>query len=175
MLSDGSTMFPGVADRMSKEISALALSSMKIKVVAPPERKANRDVKRRGKHEKVLDSGSYGDGDGGTVNIERALSNIGNDFKLLRRCQATTRDACTCEGPAGLRWLWWLASLLAAGCGLRAACGGAGLMEGDVVISFTISFEELKGVICEKIDSEMSRRISCTLYRYLIPVFGGFV
>ncbi|MCI20690.1 actin, partial [Trifolium medium] len=33
------TMFPGIADRMSKEISALAPSSMKIKVVAPPERK----------------------------------------------------------------------------------------------------------------------------------------
>ncbi|RYR18143.1 hypothetical protein Ahy_B03g062769 isoform B [Arachis hypogaea] len=44
-----------------------------------------------------------------------------------------------------------------------------------VVIPFTISFEELKGVICEKIDSEISRKISCILYRYLIPVFGGFV
>jgi actin len=32
-------MFPGIADRMSKEITALAPSSMKIKVVAPPERK----------------------------------------------------------------------------------------------------------------------------------------
>ncbi|KAJ6761511.1 actin [Salix koriyanagi] len=30
---------PGIADRMSKEITALAPSSMKIKVVAPPERK----------------------------------------------------------------------------------------------------------------------------------------
>ncbi|CAH8385868.1 unnamed protein product [Eruca vesicaria subsp. sativa] len=29
----------GIADRMSKEITALAPSSMKIKVVAPPERK----------------------------------------------------------------------------------------------------------------------------------------
>ncbi|RYR49673.1 hypothetical protein Ahy_A07g036203 [Arachis hypogaea] len=28
---------------------------------------------------------------------------------------------------------------------------------------------------CEKIDFEMSRKISCILYRYLIPVFGGFV
>ncbi|CDY65255.1 BnaA04g29020D [Brassica napus] len=35
----GTTMFPGIADRMSKEITALAPSSMKIKVVAPPERK----------------------------------------------------------------------------------------------------------------------------------------
>ncbi|WOL00562.1 actin [Canna indica] len=32
-------MFTGIADRMSKEITALASSSMKIKVVAPPERK----------------------------------------------------------------------------------------------------------------------------------------
>ncbi|KAH1035062.1 hypothetical protein GYH30_055159 [Glycine max] len=39
VLSDGSTMFPGIADRMSKEITALAPSSMKIKVVAPPKRK----------------------------------------------------------------------------------------------------------------------------------------
>jgi actin len=39
VLSGGSTMFPGIADRMSKEITSLAPSSMKIKVVAPPERK----------------------------------------------------------------------------------------------------------------------------------------
>ncbi|KAJ6798193.1 actin-like [Iris pallida] len=39
VLSGGSTMFPGIADRMSKEITALAPSSMEIKVVAPPERK----------------------------------------------------------------------------------------------------------------------------------------
>jgi actin len=39
VLSGGSTMFPGIADRMNKEITALAPSSMKIKVVAPPERK----------------------------------------------------------------------------------------------------------------------------------------
>nr|APR63887.1 actin family protein 8 [Populus tomentosa] len=39
VLSGGSTMFPGIADRMSKEITALAPGSMKIKVVAPPERK----------------------------------------------------------------------------------------------------------------------------------------
>ena len=35
----GTTMVPGIADRMTKEITALAPSSMKIKVVAPPERK----------------------------------------------------------------------------------------------------------------------------------------
>ncbi|KAJ6727808.1 ACTIN-7 [Salix koriyanagi] len=39
VLRGGSTMFPGIADRMSKEITALAPSSIKIKVVAPPERK----------------------------------------------------------------------------------------------------------------------------------------
>lgn len=39
VLSGGSTMFPGIADRMSREITALAPSSMRIKVVAPPERK----------------------------------------------------------------------------------------------------------------------------------------
>ncbi|EXL47609.1 actin, alpha skeletal muscle [Fusarium oxysporum f. sp. radicis-lycopersici 26381] len=32
-------MYPGIADRMQKEIVALAPSSMKVKVVAPPERK----------------------------------------------------------------------------------------------------------------------------------------
>jgi actin len=32
-------MFPGLADRMQREMTALAASSVKIKVVAPPERK----------------------------------------------------------------------------------------------------------------------------------------
>jgi actin-related protein len=32
-------MFPGIADRMTKEITGRAPNSMKIKVVAPPERK----------------------------------------------------------------------------------------------------------------------------------------
>ncbi|RYR32864.1 hypothetical protein Ahy_A10g047394 [Arachis hypogaea] len=45
----------------------------------------------------------------------------------------------------------------------------------DIVISFTISFEELKGVICEKIGFQISKKISCMVYRYPIPVFGGFV
>ncbi|RYR60592.1 hypothetical protein Ahy_A04g017643 [Arachis hypogaea] len=45
----------------------------------------------------------------------------------------------------------------------------------NIVIPFIISFEELKCVICEKIDFEVSRKISCILYRYSIPVFGGFV
>ena len=35
----GTTMFPGIADRMTKEITSRAPSSMKVKVVAPPERK----------------------------------------------------------------------------------------------------------------------------------------
>ncbi|CAA2973086.1 Hypothetical predicted protein [Olea europaea subsp. europaea] len=39
VLSGGSTMFACIADRISKEITALAPSSMKIKVVAPLERK----------------------------------------------------------------------------------------------------------------------------------------
>ncbi|XP_073525581.1 uncharacterized protein [Phyllobates terribilis] len=39
VLSGGSTMFPGIGDRMNKEIMALAPSSMKVRVVAPPERK----------------------------------------------------------------------------------------------------------------------------------------
>ncbi|RYR73400.1 hypothetical protein Ahy_A02g007742 [Arachis hypogaea] len=45
----------------------------------------------------------------------------------------------------------------------------------DIVIPFTLSFEELKGIICEKMDFEISRRVSCILYRYPIYVFGGFV
>jgi actin-related protein len=39
VLSGGSSMFPGIADRMQKELTALAPSTMKIKIIAPPERK----------------------------------------------------------------------------------------------------------------------------------------
>lgn len=39
VLSGGSTMYPGLSDRMNKEICNLAPSSMKVKIVAPPERK----------------------------------------------------------------------------------------------------------------------------------------
>ena len=39
VLSGGTTMFPGFADRMKKEITALAPSTMNVKVIAPPERK----------------------------------------------------------------------------------------------------------------------------------------
>jgi actin beta/gamma 1 len=39
VLSGGTTMYPGIGERMTKELNALAPSTMKIKVVAPPERK----------------------------------------------------------------------------------------------------------------------------------------
>jgi len=39
VLSGGTTMYPGIGERMTKELSALAPTAMKIKVVAPPERK----------------------------------------------------------------------------------------------------------------------------------------
>jgi len=39
VLSGGTTMYPGLPERMSKEITNLAPNAMKIKVVAPPERK----------------------------------------------------------------------------------------------------------------------------------------
>ncbi|KAL8265823.1 hypothetical protein R6Q59_003167 [Mikania micrantha] len=41
VLSGGSTMFPGFADRMEKEITGLAPSRMRIKVVSEPKRKYN--------------------------------------------------------------------------------------------------------------------------------------
>jgi len=39
VLSGGTTMFAGIGERMDKELVALAPPTMKIKVVAPPERK----------------------------------------------------------------------------------------------------------------------------------------
>ncbi|XP_046546655.1 actin-like [Haliotis rubra] len=39
ILSGGNSMFPGMADRMQKEITALAPPTMMVKVIAPPERK----------------------------------------------------------------------------------------------------------------------------------------
>jgi len=39
VLSGGTMMFPGVGERMTKELTALAPSTVKIKVIAPPERK----------------------------------------------------------------------------------------------------------------------------------------
>ena len=39
VLSGGTTMYAGIADRMQKELQNLAPGTMKIKIVAPPERK----------------------------------------------------------------------------------------------------------------------------------------
>merc|ERR1719153_850608 len=39
VMSGGTTMYPGIADRMQKEITCLAPSTIKIKIIAPPERK----------------------------------------------------------------------------------------------------------------------------------------
>jgi actin beta/gamma 1 len=39
VLSGGTTMYRGIAERMEKELKALAPSTMKIKITAPPERK----------------------------------------------------------------------------------------------------------------------------------------
>jgi actin-related protein len=39
VLSGGTTMYQGIADRMDKEITALAPNTMKVKIVAPMERK----------------------------------------------------------------------------------------------------------------------------------------
>ncbi len=39
VVAGGSTMFPGIADRLQKEITSLAPATMKIRVIAPPERK----------------------------------------------------------------------------------------------------------------------------------------
>ncbi|KGL89969.1 Actin, cytoplasmic 1, partial [Charadrius vociferus] len=39
VLSGGTTMYPGIADRLQKEIAALAPSTTKVKIIAPPEPK----------------------------------------------------------------------------------------------------------------------------------------
>ena len=39
VLSGGPSMYPGIAERMQKEMTALAPPTMKIKIIAPPERK----------------------------------------------------------------------------------------------------------------------------------------
>ena len=39
VLSGGTTLFPGFADRLTKELTALVPSTMKVKVIAPPDRK----------------------------------------------------------------------------------------------------------------------------------------
>ena len=39
VMSGGTTMYPGIPERLSKEVTALAPSTMKVKVIAPQERK----------------------------------------------------------------------------------------------------------------------------------------
>ncbi len=39
VLSGGSTMFPGIDERLTKEMTALAPAAVRVKIVAPPERK----------------------------------------------------------------------------------------------------------------------------------------
>lgn len=39
VMSGGTTMFPGIAERMNKELTAMSPAAMKIKIYAPPERK----------------------------------------------------------------------------------------------------------------------------------------
>ena len=39
VLSGGTTMYPGIGERLTKELTNRAPPSMKVKVVAPPERK----------------------------------------------------------------------------------------------------------------------------------------
>lgn len=41
VLSGGSTMFPGIQERLTKEMTALIAGSVKVKVVAPPQRKCS--------------------------------------------------------------------------------------------------------------------------------------
>lgn len=41
ILSGGNTMLPGIADRIQKEITNISSPTMKIKVIAPPERKCS--------------------------------------------------------------------------------------------------------------------------------------
>merc|ERR1712142_300160 len=44
VMSGGTTMYAGIADRMQKEITALAPSTIKIKIIAPPERKYRKST-----------------------------------------------------------------------------------------------------------------------------------
>jgi len=39
VMAGGTTMFKGIDDRLNKEVVALAPSTMRINVIAPPERK----------------------------------------------------------------------------------------------------------------------------------------
>merc|ERR1711874_490487 len=46
VMSGGTTMYPGIADRMQKEITALAPSTIKIKIIAPPPSSTGSASKR---------------------------------------------------------------------------------------------------------------------------------
>lgn len=41
VLAGGNSMYPSISDRMRKEITALAPSSAKVRIIAPPERKSS--------------------------------------------------------------------------------------------------------------------------------------
>jgi len=41
VLTGGSTMFPGIVDRLQKEVTSLAQATMNIKIIASPERKCS--------------------------------------------------------------------------------------------------------------------------------------
>ena len=59
VLSGGTTMFPGVADRMSKEITALAPSAMKIKVGAAGRGMQQAEARRPCRGAAIAGSGSW--------------------------------------------------------------------------------------------------------------------
>ena len=44
VLSDGSSMFPGLADSIHSELSTLAPSAYLIRIVAPPQRKVSANI-----------------------------------------------------------------------------------------------------------------------------------
>merc|ERR1712158_212179 len=45
VMSGGTTMYPGIADRMQKEITALAPSTIKIKIISPPSNRCGSPSK----------------------------------------------------------------------------------------------------------------------------------
>ncbi|RYR67766.1 hypothetical protein Ahy_A03g014174 [Arachis hypogaea] len=45
----------------------------------------------------------------------------------------------------------------------------------DIVVPFTILFEELKGIICERIYPQILKRVISIVYKYPVIVFGGFI
>ncbi|GEM08407.1 actin [Rhodotorula toruloides] len=95
VMSGGTTMYAGISDRMQKEITALAPSSMKVKIVAPPERKYSvwiggsilaslstfqqMWISKQG----AFPRGRVGAGDGGFADVW-----VGSFFPLLPSCHA---------------------------------------------------------------------------------------